>query len=48
MPYTSITPEEYKASDLKRVDFSPIYDGDAKEAEGEAFCTTDVCLLPAA
>lgn len=45
MPYTPITDEAYEASTLQLlpIDLKPIYDGNALDAQGEAYCTTDVC-----
>ena len=31
---------------LSKVDMSDVYAGNAADAEGEAFCTTDACLMP--
>lgn len=48
-PYTAITEEEYNAyiGKIKKIDWSSIYDQkDNIDAEGEAYCTTDTCLLP--
>lgn len=48
MPYTQITREQYDEATLSlfKVDLSPIYDGvGARDAEGEKFCTTDVCMI---
>lgn len=47
MPYTKITKEEYEKYEkkLKKVDMSILYSGDTKDAEGEAYCTTDKCLI---
>ena len=47
-PYTQITKEEYDGyvGKLKHINFDAIYDGiENLEAEGEAYCTTDVCLI---
>ena len=39
--------ETVTAVNIKKINWSAIYDGvDNLEAEGEAYCTTDVCLLP--
>lgn len=48
MPYEPITEDEYEEMrvNLSSVDLSPIYGLEADDAEGEAFCTTDACLLP--
>lgn len=47
MPYTEI--DESKFSDsigtLRKIDLGLVYAGDAKDAEGEEFCTTDACLI---
>jgi adenosylcobalamin-dependent ribonucleoside-triphosphate reductase len=48
-PYTQITQEEYDSyiGQIKKIDFSAIYEGvDNLEAEGEAYCTTDACIMP--
>jgi ribonucleoside-triphosphate reductase len=48
MPYTPISREEYFAQTrkLEDVSLSSIYDGgNAADAEGEKYCTTDVCLI---
>ena len=47
MPYTPITDEEYEAATMKllRIDLEPIYAGNALDAVGEAYCTTDACEL---
>lgn len=47
-PYTKITEEEYNSyvGKIKKIDFNAIYDGvDNLEAEGEKYCTTDVCMI---
>ena len=48
MPYTEMTEAEYKAQvgKLKKVNLSSIYKGNALDAAGEAFCTTDYCEIP--
>lgn len=48
MPYTEITEAEYRkyTGKLKRIDLSPVYKGNALDAVGEAFCTTDYCEMP--
>lgn len=48
MPYTSITQVEYEKylSKLRPIDLSPIYRGNAVDAVGEAYCTTDACEVP--
>lgn len=45
MPYTQITADAYGDAELQllRVDFDPVYAGDAADAAGEAYCTTDAC-----
>ena len=47
MPYTALTKEEYEKyeSKLKKVDMSILYKGKTEDAEGEAYCTTDKCLI---
>jgi adenosylcobalamin-dependent ribonucleoside-triphosphate reductase len=47
MPYTPITDEEYEDATFKllRIDLEPIYAGNALDAAGEAYCTTDACEL---
>jgi adenosylcobalamin-dependent ribonucleoside-triphosphate reductase len=47
-PYTEITKEEYDAyiGKIAKINWNAIYDGvDNLEAEGEAYCTTDVCEI---
>ncbi len=47
-PYTEITKEEYNSyiGEIKTIDWSAIYDGaENLEAEGEAYCTTDSCMI---
>ena len=48
MPFTETTEEEYAEAVkwLSKVDMSDVYAGNAADAEGEAFCTTDACLMP--
>jgi len=48
MPYTQITQADYDANTnkLKPINFSSIYAGNAKDAAGEAYCTTDACEMP--
>lgn len=43
-PYTRLTKDEYeeKSSGLKRLDIRELY-GHGDDAEGEVYCTTDVC-----
>lgn len=45
MPYTKISEEDYEQTKyhLFPVDLSPIYNGDALDAAGEQWCTTDAC-----
>lgn len=47
MPYTGITADEYDAATMQllRMDLEPIYQGNALDAIGEAYCTTDVCEM---
>ena len=47
-PYTQITKDEYNEyiGQIKKINWSAIYDGvDNLEAEGEAYCTTDTCMI---
>lgn len=46
-PYTQITAKEYEAESLKLfpIDFEGIYDGLGVDAVGEAYCTTDACIM---
>jgi ribonucleotide reductase alpha subunit len=47
-PYTQITQAEYESylGKIMKIDFSAIYDGvDNLEAQGERFCTNDVCVI---
>lgn len=46
-PYTEITSEEYNnyVGKLKPIDLSPVYKGNALDAAGEAYCTTDACEI---
>ncbi len=47
-PYTHINEEQYLSylGKIKKIDFSAIYDGvDNLEAQGEKFCTNDVCVI---
>ena len=48
MPYTQISQAEYDkyVSKLQPLDLSPIYLGNAIDAAGEAYCTTDACEIP--
>lgn len=45
MPYQEIKSDEYEDASYKlfRLDLNPIYNGDALDAIGEEFCTTDAC-----
>lgn len=50
MPYTDITAEEYTAAGrkIRKMNLSAFYDATTEsEPEGEAYCTNDVCELPA-
>lgn len=44
-PYTEITAMDYIDGSYRlfKVDLTPIYEGDALDAEGESYCTTDAC-----
>ena len=46
-PYTSISEQEYVDYTMKLfpIDFSGIYEGLGIEAIGEAYCTTDACIV---
>jgi adenosylcobalamin-dependent ribonucleoside-triphosphate reductase len=47
-PYTQITKDEYNSyvGKIKKINWSAIYDGVGNlEAEGEAYCTTDTCVI---
>lgn len=46
-PYTQITQEEYEDYTFKLfpIDFSGIYEGLGQDAIGEAYCTTDSCII---
>ena len=48
MPYTQITEDEYTkyGRKLLPVDLTSVYRGNAKDAEGEKYCTTDACEMP--
>lgn len=50
MPYESITLDEYDelTANLEKLDLAALYAGAANDAEGEKFCTTDVCEIPLA
>jgi ribonucleoside-triphosphate reductase len=45
MPYQEIGAADYEAAqfELFKVDLDPIYAGNASDAVGEAYCTTDAC-----
>jgi hypothetical protein len=45
MPYTEISSEDYhrEMGRLMPVDLAPIYAGQALDAAGESYCTTDAC-----
>lgn len=45
MPYTETDPDTYTAATkrLMPVDLTSVYDGDAIDAIGEAYCSTDAC-----
>jgi adenosylcobalamin-dependent ribonucleoside-triphosphate reductase len=47
-PYTQISEEEYRGwkSRLKKINLSSVYKGNALDAVGEAYCTTDACEIP--
>jgi adenosylcobalamin-dependent ribonucleoside-triphosphate reductase len=47
-PYTQISEAEYREwkSRLKKITLTSIYKGDALDAVGEAYCTTDACEVP--
>lgn len=48
MPYTEATEEEYAEAVkwLSKVPMDDVYAGNAADAVGEAFCSTDTCLMP--
>jgi hypothetical protein len=49
MPYTRSDLAEYESESnrIKKIDLEVFYTADdVEEAEGEQFCTTDVCLIP--
>lgn len=51
MPFTPMGgPADYDeaAGAIRPVDFGVLYGVEARDAEGEAFCTTDVCVMPSA
>lgn len=45
MPYESISEEGFFEAEenLRKIDWSVVYAGEAKDAEGEMYCTTDAC-----
>ena len=47
MPYTQISKDDYEAyaMQLFPIDFSGVYAGMAADAIGEAYCTTDACMV---
>ena len=48
-PYTQITEEEYNkyVGKILKIDFTPIYEGETSfDAEGDRYCSNDVCDLP--
>jgi adenosylcobalamin-dependent ribonucleoside-triphosphate reductase len=47
-PYTSISEEEYNSykGSLKKINLKSVYKGNALDAVGEAYCTTDACEIP--
>jgi hypothetical protein len=47
-PYTNISSNEYVAAEneLSKVDMNILYDEEVVDAEGEKYCTTDVCEIP--
>jgi len=47
MPYEAIEPERFRVlrKPLREIDWNALY-GSGQEAEGEKFCTTDVCEIP--
>jgi hypothetical protein len=47
MPYSPITKEEYYAQvrKLQPIDLSSVYGGNAVDAKGEAYCSTDSCEI---
>jgi hypothetical protein len=47
-PYTSISEEEYMSykGRLKKINLKSVYKGNALDAVGEAYCTTDACEIP--
>ena len=48
MPYENLTDEEYEAAsaiDRLPLDWAALYGGDALDAVGEAYCTTDACEI---
>lgn len=47
-PYTNISSSEYVLAENShsKVDMNVLYDEDVVDAEGEKYCTTDVCEIP--
>lgn len=47
-PYTQISKDEYDAwkRKLKKINLNSVYKGNALDAVGEAYCTTDACEVP--
>lgn len=47
MPYTQISKEEYEAESMKLfpIDFEGVYEGLGVDAIGDAYCTTDACIM---
>lgn len=47
-PYTQITEEEYRdwKKRLRKINLNSVYKGNALDAVGEAYCTTDACEVP--
>jgi adenosylcobalamin-dependent ribonucleoside-triphosphate reductase len=47
MPYTQITEKEYEEATLSLlpVPLEPVYEGMTADAIGEAFCSTDACIM---
>lgn len=48
MPYTQITEAQYEKylSKLKPIDLKPVYQGNAIDAVGEVYCSTEACEVP--
>lgn len=49
MPYERISDDLYEnlTADVSPMDWTSLYAGDSLDAEGEAFCNNDTCLIPA-